>query len=185
MFIKGKLRASKSFNKLKHNLQESVQKHHFQNTNSNTLNMIGSTLLLLALSAISNAKELQMLIFQTSGVTLDLGGTSTQQSAGMLYRIDGGDWKELDTYNKPSVCSKLCDSGSYLTFSIPELDGNTVNVCEKLSGNESECLAGSSYTCQFSYGTIVSTYQSTKDVSPYGIGYETGTYCGGAVVDVN
>jgi hypothetical protein len=147
--------------------------------------MLFSSLLLGAFSAISNAKELQMLIFQTAGVTLSLGGSSTQSSNGVLYRIDGGDWKELDSYNNPSPCSKLCDSGSYLTYSIPELDGNTVNVCETIDKGESECLAGASFTCQFSYGTITSTFKSTEDVTPYGIGYQTGTYCGGAVVEVN
>jgi hypothetical protein len=144
--------------------------------------MVSLTVAIAALAAVTSAKQLDILLFSTASGVLGLGSSSTSSSEGVIYRIDGGDWKQIDSDNGHAACSYQCGSNGYSTpYRVPELDGNSFQVCQ----SRADCVPGDKYSCQFKYGDIVSTYQSTTDSKFWGIGTSLTTFCGGSFVDVN
>jgi hypothetical protein len=135
--------------------------------------------LALLLAATARATQLDVLTFSSSQTYLDLGGTSTSQNSGTIYRIDGGPWKEIANDEDKSPCAYGCDKYSP-NYVVPELGGNTFGICTV----EASCVPGQDFGCKFKYGDIVVSYESSTDSSVWGLATQIATYCGGAFVTV-
>ncbi|KAB5572486.1 hypothetical protein GE09DRAFT_1054570 [Coniochaeta sp. 2T2.1] len=129
-----------------------------------------------ALSAsiiVASAAALEVVHFQTQGTTLDLGGASTQQDYGYIYRTDSSQpWESLDMNSEIDICSYICDD-----FGFYDLGGQPVGACHE----GYSCIAGDDYTCKYSHNGQVYAFTSNTDHEMYGLGHSTATYCGGYV----
>jgi hypothetical protein len=137
----------------------------------------------LTMAAASAAKRLEMMMFDIATAGLNLGGGFTRSSDGVLYRIDGGPWKEVVSKGDKAACGAVCGYDER-QYTIPELGNNRAFICIKNPKNL-QCVPGFKYECKLRYGDLYSTYKSRTDGSFFGFGLYTGDFCGGYVVDVN
>ncbi|KAB5566224.1 hypothetical protein GE09DRAFT_1218492 [Coniochaeta sp. 2T2.1] len=139
------------------------------------------SLLAFAAGAFGKIVPLDLVLFQVGGATLDLGGASTYSNTGVIYRVDNGQWKELTGPDTPGHCSTSCEIDKWMSFPIPEFSGATVSFCE----GPNTCIPGNEFDCQTRYGDDTKFFTGTSDSTFWGLGHQTGSYCGGTVIYEN
>jgi hypothetical protein len=112
-------------------------------------------------------------IFNTGGAVLDLGGASTSQSFGIIYRINGGSWSSVDMSDQTSPCAHTCPSfGAYV---LSDIGPSAIGLCTQ----NNDCVPGSDYQCEVNVGgATLGPFESTSDSSVFGLGSQISTYCG-------
>ncbi|KAJ9160589.1 hypothetical protein NKR19_g3070 [Coniochaeta hoffmannii] len=136
---------------------------------------------------LASATALDVVVFDTGGATLDLGGASTSSSSGIIYRSTANqDWSSLDMSNNPFPCAFGCDN--FHTYTLPDVGDAQVGICtldeNGDAGTAADCVPGHDYTCRFSFsgpGGGIATFKSTTDTSMFGLGSQIATLCGGTI----
>jgi hypothetical protein len=146
------------------------------------IKMLFQSLAALAMAASSSAKVLEVLAYSTGASGLDLGGASTSQENGVIYRIDNGPWEEISNEKDNSYCASSCSGDDYSApYHVPKLQDNSFTIC--VDGDD--CVPGTHFTCQFKYGDLVAAYSSTSDSEFWGLGSQEASYCGGQFIGVD